>query len=168
LAGLRSFWRTVAVGQEGCIPESSFATFRHCQQLSVFGQVAYEFSGFRIEDHSATGDFYDAIVSRWSSAIFDSAFGSVFTFDDALITEVEQGLEVFVGLQDDIAAPSAIAAAGSACWHIFFAPERHHAIAAVACDYLDFSLVDELHGRWFLETVLVWHHIGFWIIKAKM
>ena len=55
-------------------------------------------------------------------AVFDAAFGLVFPFDDALVAEIEEGLEVFVGFKNHVAA---VAAARSACGHVFFTSEGH-------------------------------------------
>ena len=65
-----------------------------------------------------------------------------------MVAEVEEGLEVFVGFENDVAAPSAVAAAGSAGGYVFFASEGYHAFSAVACDDLNFGLIDELHEGW--------------------
>ena len=145
---MRSLGGAVVVSEEGCVAESTFAAFDDEDSLVVVGKVADQISGVGVEDFGAAGDENDAIVSGWSGAVFDAAFGPVFAFDDALVAEVEEGLEVFVGFENHVAAPSAVAAAGSACGHIFFTPEGHHSFSAVACDDLNFGLIDELHEGW--------------------
>ena len=142
---LRSFGGAVVVGEEGCVAESAFATFDDEDSLVVVGEVANEVSGVGVEDFGAAGDEDDAIVAGRACHVFDAAFGAVFAFDDALVAEVEEGLEVFVGFENHVTAPSAVAAAGSACGHVFFTPEGHHSFSAVACDDLNFGLIDELH-----------------------
>ena len=58
-------------------------------------------------------------------AVFNPTFGTVFAFDDTLVAEVEEGLEGFVGFKNHVAAPSVVAAAGSAYGHVFFTLEEH-------------------------------------------
>ncbi len=128
--------------------------------MVVFGEVADHLSGVGVKNFGAAGDEDDPIFARGSGAVFDAAFGPVFAFDDALVAEVEEGLKIDVGFEDDVAASSAVAAVGSACGDVFFPSEGNHAIAAVACDELDFGLVDELHGIW----VGTGERFGFYII----
>ena len=71
-----------------------------------------------------------------------TAFGAV----DARIAIVDQRVDVAVRHRIDASAATAIAAVGSAARHVFFAPERRNAVAAVAGDHIDESLVDEFHG----------------------
>ncbi len=154
---LRSFGGAVVVGEESGVSESAFAAFDDENGLIVVGEVADQVSGVCVEDFGAAGNQDNAIVAGWSGAVFDAAFCAVFAFDDALVAEVEEGLEVFVGFKNDVAAPSAVAAAGSACGHVFFTSEGYHPFSAVACDDLNFGLIDELHecGRGDLRSYII-------------
>ena len=63
-----------------------------------------------------------------------------------LVAEVDQGVEVLVGLQPDVAAVAAVAAVGAAERDELLAAEADAAIAAIAGSDRDFSFVDEFHG----------------------
>src|SRR5690606_9002930 len=63
----------------------------------------------------------------------------------ALVAEVDQGVEVLVGQQPDVAALAAVAAVRPAQRDELLAPEAHAAVAAVAGSDGDFSFVDQLH-----------------------
>jgi hypothetical protein len=58
------------------------------------------------------------------------------------VAEVDQRVEVFVGLQPDIAAITAIAAIGPTERNELLAAKADAAIAAIACGDRDFSFVD--------------------------
>ncbi len=64
---------------------------------------------------------------------------------DARVAIVDQRVDVAVGHGPDAAAASAVAAVGSAARHVFFAPKRRRAVAAVAADDLDERFVEEFH-----------------------
>src|SRR5208337_1039543 len=58
-------------------------------------------------------------------------------------TEVQQCVVVAVGHQNDVAAPSAVAAAGTALGNELLAPEREAPVAAVAGLQADNDFVDK-------------------------
>ena len=63
-----------------------------------------------------------------------------------LVAEVDQRVEVLVGLQPDVAAVAAVAAVGAAERDELLAAEADAAVAAVAGGDRDFCFVDEFHG----------------------
>jgi hypothetical protein len=60
-----------------------------------------------------------------------------------LIAEVEQRRQVWVDLEDDAAAPTAVASVGAAIRHILLCSEGRRAVPAVACLRFDFHLIDK-------------------------
>src|SRR3546814_9908911 len=66
--------------------------------------------------------------------------------EDPLVAEIDQGVEVLVGHDPDAAAIAAIAAIGTTERDELLAAKTDAAVAAIACDDLDFGFVDELHG----------------------
>jgi hypothetical protein len=62
------------------------------------------------------------------------------------VAEIDQGVEVLVGLQPDAAAVAAVAAVRAAQRDELLAAETDAAIAAVAGGDGDFNFVDEFHG----------------------
>ena len=67
----------------------------------------------------------------------------------ALVAEVDEGVEVFVGLDPDAAAVAAVAAIGAAERDEFFATEADAAVAAATGKDGDNGFVNEFHGRHF-------------------
>src|SRR3546814_1066595 len=74
---------------------------------------------------------YEMRISDWSSDVCSSDL---------------QGVEVLVGHDPDAAAIAAIAAIGTTERDELLAAKTDAAVAAIACDDLDFGFVDELHG----------------------
>src|SRR5699024_8499831 len=64
-----------------------------------------------------------------------------------LVAEVDQGVEILIGLQPDAAAVAAVTAIRSALGNELLPPETHAAIAALAGGYGDFGFVYEFHGK---------------------
>ena len=62
-----------------------------------------------------------------------------------LIAVVEQGIEIGHALDNDIAAPAAVTAAGAAARDVFLASERETPVAAVAGFNGNDYFVDEQH-----------------------
>ncbi len=61
------------------------------------------------------------------------------------VAEVDQGVEVIDRLEDNIAAPAAIAAVRTAKFDIFFPAEGDDTVTAIAGFHIDFGLVKKLH-----------------------
>src|SRR6185437_3680303 len=68
------------------------------------------------------------------------------------VAEVDQGVQVLRGLEDDVAALAAVAAVRSAELDELLPPERDHAIAAIPGAQIDLGLVKEFHGALPTET----------------
>ena len=64
----------------------------------------------------------------------------------SLMAEIDEGVEVLVGLQPHAAAVATIATVRAAQRNEFFAPETDAAVAAVSGGDIDFGFVDEFHG----------------------
>ena len=62
------------------------------------------------------------------------------------IAEIDQGIEVFHGLENDIAAFAAIAAIRATELDELLAAERDDAIPAIAGFEIDFRLIKKFHG----------------------
>jgi hypothetical protein len=74
-------------------------------------------------------------------AVLAHAIGALLRLEVLLVAVVDQRVQPVHGLDHDVAAAPAIAAAGPAKLDEFFAPERHAAIAAVAGADIDLCLV---------------------------
>ena len=105
--------------------------------------VLNDLIGFSVPHQRAPGDAdhqVGAVLARLAAALTVHA---VFCHVFALVAEVHQGGHVVVHLQDNGAALAAVAAVRAAGRHIFFAVERHCAVAAVARPDRDPGLVDK-------------------------
>jgi hypothetical protein len=60
--------------------------------------------------------------------------------------EIDQGIDIAVGQSKHRTAATSITTIGPAKGNIFFASERHNAVAAIAGDNFNARFVDELHA----------------------
>ena len=91
--------------------------------------------GYRIvlpQENGAHGHFDQQVFAPLAVAAVGAAVAAVFRRVFAVEAEVQQGMHIGVGIQDDIAAVAAVAAVRAAVHHEFFPVERHAAVAAVA------------------------------------
>ena len=109
---------------------AAVAATRHQQALAVFGQVADDLVGGHVDhfgaDRHADGDVFAGLAEHLPAlAVFAALRAEL-----ALVAEVDEGVEVFVGLHPDAAAVAAIAAIGAAEGDELLATEADAAIAA--------------------------------------
>ena len=91
------------------------------QSLSVLGQ-----------DLGADRHADDDRVGVGAGAIGARAVAALGRPEMLRIAEVDERVEIGRGLEDDIAAPAAVAAVRAAELDVFLAPERGHSIPAIA------------------------------------
>ena len=60
-----------------------------------------------------------------------SAIGASLGAEERLVLEVQQGAHVRVYTQDDVAAPAAVATAGTGTWHELLTAKVHQTISAL-------------------------------------
>ncbi len=72
-----------------------------------------------------------------------------FGLEMLLITEIDQGVEVFDRFDNHVTAASAVAAIRATIFDEFFAPEADRTGTAAATAYVDFCFVEKLHNRSF-------------------
>ncbi len=65
----------------------------------------------------------------------------------AIVTVAEQRVVVNVGFEIDAAAMAAVAAGGTATGHVFFTPEGHATVAAVAGLHEYFGFINEHRNK---------------------
>ena len=80
----------------------------------------------------AHGHFDQKILAPFAVAAVGAAVAAAFRRVLAVKAEVQQGMHVGVGVQDDIAAVAAVAAVRAPVHDEFFPVERHAAVSAVA------------------------------------
>jgi hypothetical protein len=67
-----------------------------------------------------------------ASALAALAVAAPLAFVFGIEAEMEESIVVLAGHQYDIAAPASVTTAGAAARHVFLAPERKTAVAAIA------------------------------------
>ena len=129
------------------IAEAAAAAGRRQQALALLGEIAQKDVGAAIAHLRAKRHLDDQGVTAGATAAVGAAAAPLLGLEQAPVFEVEQGLEVGVGLKPDITAPAAVAAGGAPGWHVFFPPKRHDAVATAAGVHGDAGLVNELQKR---------------------
>src|SRR5262249_22255057 len=108
-------------------------------------QVGDEQAGVEVVDHRADRDADENVGAIAAGAVAAHSVAAVLGAPVRMILEMKEGVDGVVGEQDDVAAPAAVAAIGSALGNVLLAPEAHAPIAAFARTNEDGGLVDE-HG----------------------
>ena len=128
------------------VAEPALAAVRNQQALAVCGEVADDLVGFDVvhdgADRHRDGDVLSALAVHLPAHAVLAALRA----ELLLVAEVDQRVEVLVGLQPDVAAVATVAAVGTAERNELLAPETDGAVAAIAGGYGDFGFVDEFHG----------------------
>ena len=116
------------------------ASFEHIdnQGFAVFGKNLGA-------DRDLDGDG----ISRTTGAVTAHAMHADFGLEMLLIAEINQGIEVFDRLKNDIAATPAVTTIGTAKLNIFFTPKAYRASTAAATAHINLGLVEKLHNRSF-------------------
>src|SRR5690606_18835352 len=104
-----------------------------------------DFVGVDVDDHGADGHDDGHVVAALAVLLLAHAALALLGLETALVAEVDQGVEVLVGLQPDAAAVAAVTTVGAALGNELLPPETHAAIAALACGHGDFNFVYEFH-----------------------
>jgi hypothetical protein len=118
---------------------------RGLEQLAVMSQVADHLVGVDVDHRGTDRHADDPVLTGLARHLPPHAVLAALRAERALVTEIDQGIEAFVGDEEDAAAVAAVAAVGPAKRNEFFAPETHAAAAAVAGVDGDLGFVDEFH-----------------------
>ena len=113
------------------VAEAAFAAF--CKgECVLVRHVDYQPSALIVVDESSARHLNDQVGRAFAVATAAAAFLTVFGEVFALVSEIGEGGEVVVDLQNDVAALAAVAAVGTARGNIFFAVKCDGTVAAVA------------------------------------
>ena len=110
--------------------------------------VLHDLAGLCVPHQRAPWNLDDQICAVLAGLPGPLAVGAVASHVLALVAEVHQGGHIVIHLQNDGAAPAAVAAVRPAGSHIFFPVKGHGTVAAVPCPDRDSGLIDErsCHG----------------------
>src|SRR5688572_6475325 len=111
------------------------------------GEVADDFIGIDVYHHGADWHGDRVVLATLAVTLLAHAVLAALGLELLLVAEVDEGIEVLVGLDPDIATIAAITAVRAAERDELLATEANAAVAAVACGDRDFCFVDEFHGR---------------------
>ena len=113
------------------------------------GQALGMLHGGRVElpDHSPQRNLQQQVLAVLTILFRALAVRTALGTEMVLETVVDQGGELGVGNDHDVAAAPAVAAIGSSLGHERLAPERHAARAAVAAAHIDAAHIGELAHR---------------------
>ncbi len=111
--------RTVNGRFETGVAQTVPAAFRHHQTLTVFGHIAHGLAGALIDNPGADRHFYRHVFTALTGTVAALTILPTFGAERFFKTVVDQGVQVLVRFQPDIAAIAAIAAIRTA-FRIYF------------------------------------------------
>src|SRR6266705_5233599 len=125
------------------IAASAAATMRDQHALSRAGEIGNGCAGLVIEDERADRNLQDHVLTGMAGAVGAFAVAATISLEFAIVTIAEKRVVVYVGFEIDAAAMAAVAPRRTAARHVFFAPEGHAAVAALAGLHEYFGFVNE-------------------------
>ncbi len=127
------------------VAQAAAATLGHQQAITMLGQVADDFIGGHVDDHGADRHGDDHVFATLAIGLAAHAVLAALRLEDAVMAEVDQGVQVFVGADPHAAARTAVAAVRAAERNELLATEANAAVAAVAGEHFDFCFVYQFH-----------------------
>ena len=131
------------------VAQTASTTGRHDNALAVVHQVGnLEHRGLRLgielADYGAHGDFQNQVLTAFAVAAGTLAMRSALGTEVMLKAVIDQRGQLSVGLNDDVAATTAVAAIGAALGNKCLAPKRHASGSAVAAANVNSADIGEL------------------------
>src|SRR6266852_5057317 len=111
--------------------------------LASGGEIGDGRAALIVEHQRADGNLQDHVLTGMTGAIGTFAVAAAIGLEFAIVAVAEQRVVVDVGFEIDAAAMAAVAAGGTTTRHVFFAPEGHAAVAAVAGLHEYFGFINE-------------------------
>ena len=110
-------------------------------------EIVEQFAGFIVIDNCSDGDLDFKILSIPAVSIAPFSVTTPFSAERVIVPKLQKGVFVDVRYEIDVAAATAISAAGPAARNKFLPAEGNATMAAVACFNCDFGFVDEHAAR---------------------
>ena len=132
-----------------CIAQTAGTTGGHDNALAVVHQVGnLEHRGLRLgielAHHGTHGNLEDQVLTALAVAAGSLAVRAAFGTEVMLKTVIDQRRQLSIGLDDDIAATTAVAAIGATLGNKCLAPKRHASGSAVAAAHVNAADIGEL------------------------
>ncbi|OPZ01076.1 MAG: hypothetical protein BWZ09_02808 [Alphaproteobacteria bacterium ADurb.BinA305] len=129
------------------VAETMETALRHQQALAGPGQVADDLAGVLVEHRGAHRDRQHQVVAALAGAVGARARLAAVGAKVPRVAVVDHGVQRDVGLEENAAAVTAVAAVGAAEGHVLLAAKAHAAVAALARLHLDGRFVYEFHKQ---------------------
>ena len=131
------------------VAQTAGTTGRHDNALTVVHQVGnLEHRGLRLgvelANYGAHGDLENQVLAALTIATIALAMRSALSTKVMLKAVIDQRGKLSVGLNDDVAATTAVAAIGAALGNKCLAPKRHASGSAVAAANVNSADIGEL------------------------
>ena len=110
------------------------------------GEVVYLLAGLIVIDDCPDRHFQQHVFALFAGFVRAFAVASALRFVFRIEAEVHQRVVALAGFHDHVATLAAVAARRPAARDKLLPPERHAAIAAVACLHPNFGFINE-HGK---------------------
>ena len=143
--------RTVDTRLEVDVAETTIATLGDENPFPVDIEVGDHFAAVFVGNHRTDRDVQNDVFTALAVTILAGAVFATLRKKFAGVAKLDQGVEIAVGDDKNIATTAAIATTRAAFRLVLFAPERGDTVTAVAGGDIDFRLVDKFHCRLFLE-----------------
>ena len=134
---------TVSAGNIAGIALTATAALSSHIGLAVLNKVCHNSTGSIIAYQSTHRHLHENGISAHTGAVFSTALTAALSNIFSLITEINQGIEIFVRNQDNITAATAVTAVRATLFYKFFSTEAAHAVAAIACFYINSRSVNK-------------------------
>ena len=131
------------------VAKATGTTGGHDDALTIVHQVGnLEHRGLRLEielaHHGAHGDLQNEVLTALAVAAGALTMRAALGTEVMLKTVIDQRRQLSIGLNDDIAATTAVAAIGAAFGNKGLAPKRHASGSAVAAAHVNAADIGEL------------------------
>ena len=134
---------TVGAGNIAGIALAATATLSSHIGLTVLNQVSHHSTGCIITYQGAHRHLHENGIGAYTGAVFSTALTAALSNIFSLVTEINQGIEIFVRNQDNITAATAVTTVRATLFYKFFSAEAAHAVAAIACFYINSRSVNK-------------------------
>ena len=134
---------TVGAGNIAGIALTAAAAFSSRIGLAVLNKVCHNGAGCIITYQSTHRNLHENSIGTYTGAVFSTTLTAALSNIFSLVTEVNQGIEIFVRNQDNITAATAVTTVRATLFYKFFSAEAAHAVAAIACFYINSRSVNK-------------------------
>ena len=134
---------TVGAGNIAGIALAAAAAFSSRIGLAVLNKVCHNGAGSIVTYQGAHRHLNEYGISAYTGAVFGTALTAALSNILSLVTEVNQGIKVFISNQDNVTAATAVTAVRATLFYKFFSAKAAHAVAAIACFYINSRSVNK-------------------------